>query len=152
MSVSKIEVKRSVAVHNHRIPAKKNISKVLYKSEHLKLILHSNCFEINCFEENQLEKKEFISFLRHTKKFFKQETNNKILVTLSSGWNVDIAAWIMIVKMEFEKIGFLKIAFVTKTMHQTILFKHLEQMNFNIRVFEDKAVAIEWLNHDPMTE
>ncbi|MCE3229809.1 MAG: hypothetical protein K0S32_4360 [Bacteroidetes bacterium] len=147
-----MEIKHIKTLRNHRVLGKKPVDKILYRTLHLKLINRPSCFEINCFEENQLTKKEFISFLRHTKKFFKEGNHNKILVTLSTGWNIDIEAWAMIVKMEFEKINFLKIAFVANSMHQTILFKHLEQMNFNIRVFHDKASAIQWLNHDLMTE
>jgi hypothetical protein len=148
MPVTKTEVK-SFKKH----PAvKKSASRLLYKTAHLRLIDRTSFMEINCLDEAPLEKKEFVSFLRHTKKFFKESFKNKILVTLSNGLNFDVEAWSLIVKMEFEDINFKKIGFVTRTMQQSLLLKYLEQLSFNVRIFSEKNSAIEWLNQDLLTE
>jgi hypothetical protein len=37
-------------------------------------------------------------------------------------------------------------------MQQSLLLKYLEQLSFNVRIFSEKASAIEWLNQDLLTE
>ncbi|MBA3663283.1 MAG: hypothetical protein H0W61_03620 [Bacteroidetes bacterium] len=120
---------------------------VLYSSLHLTFLRQKNYYILHSTDENSLQKKELINFLRFARKIYKSAPYQKLLVAPGIGSNVDIDCWAMLTKVKFEKANNMKIAFVARGIHQSLLLKSLQGLNKNIQVFQDKTAAVKWLNN-----
>ena len=117
---------------------------MLFENEEIRIVHLSTNLELECLGEKDASKKDLSSLAIFIKKYYLLTRNNKVLVLLSKGWRLDLEAWDLITTLGF--FGKFAVAFVSTELHQGLLLKNLEKIEFNLKTFRNRVKAEEWLN------
>jgi len=138
MMINTSEILKSL--HEKRINGSK---RVLIENENLRIVHSPSYLELECLGEREVSRRDLSSLAIFLKKYFKLSHNHKILIPISKAWRLDPGVWDLITKPGF--FGKFTVAFVSTELHQTLLLRNLEKLEFNLRTFNSKRNAEEWL-------
>lgn len=116
---------------------------LLFESKDIRIVHKPTNLEVECLGERDASKRDLGTLAVFLKKYYLLTRNNKILVLLSKAWRLDSGAWKLITKLGF--FGKFTIAFVSTELHQNLLLKNLEKLEFNLKTFKSREKAEDWL-------
>ncbi|MDP2387736.1 MAG: hypothetical protein Q8M29_15290 [Bacteroidota bacterium] len=120
------------------------IKKILFESESIRIVHQAANLEVECLGERDASRRDLGSLAIFFRKYYLLTRNHKILVLLSRTWRLDSGAWDLITKLGF--FGKFAVAFVSTELHQGLLLKNLEKLEFNLKTFKNREKAEEWLS------